>query len=601
MLPTKRAATAVVGFLLLATGSGSFASSFHTQSVASRPSVRNSRSGRPAVPLTSTNDSNDKADTSKNPAADVPRGGGPLNGELIPALPTLKQYRQFALPCLALWVAGPLLSLVDTTFIGLSGPAGQSAQQLAALGPATTFFDGAQYLFAFLNVATTNLYSSARAQAGEDSAKAESVVRTAARVSFKCGLGIMLFLMAFGRPLLKLYIGEQASATPGLLDAATDYVSIRALSLPTSLLLGVLQAALLGSKDSVTPLIAILYSTIVNIAGDYLLVSRLKWGLQGAAIATTCAQWASTAAMIGPARRKLVKDHVLGIFQTKRAVAEGDVTGRAFLSFAAPVLILILGKLAAFGFMTHAAAAVPGQPTPLASHQILMTLLFIVAPFLEVISQTAQTFLPPFLAPARDYTDQQQALDPTYQADQDPRVKEWLTASKKVATSLLGIGITTATVVASIVSLIPAFFGNFITSDTTVQAALQPLAKYLWLGAFFWAPVAVAEGVLLARRELGFLAGVYLVSTALLPPALLRIKFRQGNVTQVWACFAAFQLFRAVCFSSKIWVLPFMKRVLGGNTAQATTPVSPVSPEPPLSPVLPSPVSPSPLSPPQQA
>lgn len=56
----------------------------------------------------------------------------------VPSLPTLAQYRKFAVPCLALWVAGPLLSLVDTSFVGLSGDASQSAQQLAALGPATT-------------------------------------------------------------------------------------------------------------------------------------------------------------------------------------------------------------------------------------------------------------------------------------------------------------------------------------------------------------------------------------------------------------------------------------------------------------------------------
>jgi hypothetical protein len=58
----------------------------------------------------------------------------------MPPLPTLGQYRKFAIPCLALWVAGPLLSLVDTTFVGLSGSASQSAQQLAALGPATTLY-----------------------------------------------------------------------------------------------------------------------------------------------------------------------------------------------------------------------------------------------------------------------------------------------------------------------------------------------------------------------------------------------------------------------------------------------------------------------------
>lgn len=60
--------------------------------------------------------------------------------------------------------------------------------------------------------------------------------------------------------------------------------------MPTSLLLGVVQAACLGAQDSVTPLISIVYSTLVNIVGDYLLVNRLRMGLRGAAIATTLAQ-----------------------------------------------------------------------------------------------------------------------------------------------------------------------------------------------------------------------------------------------------------------------------------------------------------------------
>lgn len=148
-----------------------------------------------------------ESEASKSSSAEnVPRGGADVT-KPPPPLPTLAAYRKFALPCLALWVASPLLSLVDTSFVGLSVDASTSAAQLAALGPATTFFDGSTYLFAFLNVATTNLYSSARAQKGEQSDKAESVVRTAARVGLKCGVGIMLFLFAFSRPLLKLYIG----------------------------------------------------------------------------------------------------------------------------------------------------------------------------------------------------------------------------------------------------------------------------------------------------------------------------------------------------------------------------------------------------------
>jgi len=502
------------------------------------------------------------------------RGGGLMSGRLPtdpPPPPSLSSYRKFALPCFALWVSGPLLSLVDTAFVGLSGSPDRSASQLAALGPATTFFDGATYLFAFLNVATTNLYSSARARSGPDSQAAESVVRTAAQVSVNFGIGLMLFVLACCRPLLRLYIGDKAADTPGLLDAASDYVSIRALSMPTYLLLGVLQAALLGSKDSVTPLVAILYSTIVNVIGDYVLVNQLKWGLQGAAIATTAAQWVATLALVGPARRKLLHTHRLDLWK-KKDNGNGGVSGRAFLGFAAPVLTLILGKLAAFGFMTNAAAAVPGQPTPLASHQVILSLLFFCSPFLEVISQTAQTFLPPYFAPVKDYVTRKKQQDSNYDVATDERAQRWLAAAQKVATQLLGIGMLTAGVVASIMSLIPAEFGNLITSDKVVQGAVKPLAKYLWMGAFFWAPVAVAEGVLLARLELKFLAGVYLLSTAMLPPALLQIKFRQGTVGQVWACFTVFQVFRALCFTGRIWGVPAVQQMFRKKPKAPPTP-----------------------------
>jgi hypothetical protein len=144
---------------------------------------------------------------SSSSAEEFPRGGAALPND-VPDLPTMTSYRKFALPCLGLWVMGPLLSLIDTSFVGLSGTAAQSAEALAALGPATTFIDGSTYLFAFLNVATTNLYSSARAQAGDNSPRSESVVRTAARVSLVCGFILMGLLLTVARPLLAIYIGR---------------------------------------------------------------------------------------------------------------------------------------------------------------------------------------------------------------------------------------------------------------------------------------------------------------------------------------------------------------------------------------------------------
>ncbi len=343
--------------------------------------------------------------------------------------------------------------------------------------------------------------------------------------------------------------------------------------MPTSLLMGVLQAALLGAQDSITPLIAILYSTIFNVVGDYILVNRFHMGLQGASLATLVAQLAGTIALLGPARRRLVKSHNLGLFQRKTqahqdAITNGGVSGRAFLSFAAPVLTLIVGKLAAFGFMTHAAAAVPGQPIPLATHQIILSLFFFVSPFLEVISQTAQTFLPPFIAPLNDYIAAAKMNNPNYQVETDARARPWIQAAFIVAGRLLRIGTSVAAVVATVASAVPAYFGNWITSDVVVQQSVKPLARYLWAGAFLTAPVAVSEGVLLARRELTFLAAVYLLTIALLPPAFLRVKFSGGTVVQVWGVFAVFQLFRAICFGGRIWSGSIRSKVGGSQKTQ---------------------------------
>lgn len=357
-------------------------------------------------------------------------------------------------------------------------------------------------------------------------------------------------------------IGSEAANTPGLLDSAVEYVKIRAFSMPTSLFGGVVQAALLGGQDSVTPLVAILYSTLINVVGDFVLVKHYGMGLRGAAIATLLAQWAATIALVAPASKKLLRDRSFGLVK-KPPLTKGSVSGRSFLGFAAPVLTLILGKLAAFGFLTNSAAGVPGQPTPLASHQIILSLFFFASPFLEVISQTAQSFIPTYLAPVNDHVVKMKSKNPNYDETNDPVLQPWKQSAFDVGTTLLRLGFVSGSIIASLAAMVPAFRGSMLTSDPTLQAAVKPLANYLWLGAFLTAPVAVSEGCLLARRELKFLASVYLVSTALLPPVLLRVKLSGGNVEQLWACFAVFQLFRALCFAGRIWSGPVARRIGG--------------------------------------
>lgn len=61
---------------------------------------------------------------------------------------------KFALPTLCIAITSPLMSLADTSVVGL-----YSEAQLAAMSPATTVCDGIYYMMTFIPVAVTNLVS----------------------------------------------------------------------------------------------------------------------------------------------------------------------------------------------------------------------------------------------------------------------------------------------------------------------------------------------------------------------------------------------------------------------------------------------------------
>ena len=134
-------------------------------------------------------------------------------GSEPPVLPSVGELVRFAVPAYVLWVSGPLLSLVDTAAVGLSAAPAASASQLAALGPATTFCDGATYLFAFLNVATTSLYASAVAA----NTSALSVVQRASKIAISCGVVLTPLVLFSCRRLLSLYIGESVASNSAIL------------------------------------------------------------------------------------------------------------------------------------------------------------------------------------------------------------------------------------------------------------------------------------------------------------------------------------------------------------------------------------------------
>jgi hypothetical protein len=84
------------------------------------------RSISPIISTLQSTDDKDGEESEESSSVDnIPRGGANLK-KPPPVLPTIAQFRKFAVPCLGLWVAQPLLSLVDTACVDVGFPIGGS-------------------------------------------------------------------------------------------------------------------------------------------------------------------------------------------------------------------------------------------------------------------------------------------------------------------------------------------------------------------------------------------------------------------------------------------------------------------------------------------
>ena len=204
---------------------------------------------------------------------------------------------RFFIPTITSLLSSEALSVVDTAVVGRV-----SAAELAALGPATMLSDSTAYVFFWLNVATTSLFASRLASKGAD--EAFDILSDALWVALGCGVGLAFALHSFGPAALAAICGSSASES---LPAATKYLSIRLLGTPAFMASTVLQAACLGTKDSLSPLFVLLVSGSLNLLLDLHLVIGRGMGIGGAAIATLVAQVAQVLMLAIVVQRKRAK------------------------------------------------------------------------------------------------------------------------------------------------------------------------------------------------------------------------------------------------------------------------------------------------------
>lgn len=204
----------------------------------------------------------------------------PLDGEIA----------RIAVPALATMAIDPLMSLVDTAFVGRLGVA-----ELGAVGVSAALFKFSFSMFNFLAKTTTPLVASARVK--QDYEKASRTIAQNLWVAGVAGLVIGVMLATFVRPFVALLVGS-SSVSQSMIEPAVTYVRWRVVAAPAVLINYVCSGAFRGFKDTRTPMYVALLSNVTNLVLDYIMIFNWGMGVAGAALATAISQLVTAGGLI---------------------------------------------------------------------------------------------------------------------------------------------------------------------------------------------------------------------------------------------------------------------------------------------------------------
>ena len=297
-----------------------------------------------------------------------------------------------AIPAFIGMLADPLLSLIDTAYVGKLG-----TNELAALGACTSIFHLAFNAFRATTAATTSLvskYLSISAENGDTlTASAKQVTSTSLWLGCWMGTMVTILLYCFGTHALA---SMGVPSTSSLYPAAKDYLYARLWAAPAVLFIGVAEGAFRGYGDTTIPLLASLVAASLNLILDPLLMFTLGWGVQGAALATAFAQ-CGAALVYG---LKLIQRKMLPP-QKKRSTLFTSISVSAAPS-QIEILRTILGANAAMllkqgslllGWAYATARATRLGPDHVAAHQVGLSVWLVFALILDGIAVAAQVLM----------------------------------------------------------------------------------------------------------------------------------------------------------------------------------------------------------------
>jgi MATE family multidrug resistance protein len=384
--------------------------------------------------------------------------------------PRDKAIAALAIPALGTLAIDPLVSIVDTAWVGRLG-----ASPLASLAIASAVFAAVFSIFNFVHAAVTPLV------AGEvgrgDLRSAGSVATGSIVVALVVGIVIAVIVSLLIGPLIGLFAAEASVA-----EGAEAYLRIRFLALPAVLVAMVGHGVYRGHSDTKTPLVVAVGMNIVNLVLDPILIFGADLGVTGAAWATLIAQ--SIAAgwflvlIFGVNRHRLGTDRRPGSILS---LPIGRIIGAGW-----PMMIRSFALLFAISATTVAASRI--GTVQVAAHQIAMQVWLFLSFVLDSFAIAATALI------GTDLGAQNRA------------------AARDVANRLLALGFVSGVVLSVLVAVTSPFVMSIFSADAGVQANLRSIYPFVVLLQPLTALVYVWDGIGLGASAFKFLAGSMVVA-----------------------------------------------------------------------------------------
>ncbi len=250
-------------------------------------------------------------------------------------------YFKYLLAAFGSALVGAVYTLVDMAVIGqYAGPTGTAA--IALVLPVWSFICSLGIL---TGIGGSVLYSNAKGESGTE--KANAMFSAALIATAVLAVVIWLLMIFFDEPLLR-FMGSDGE----LLDIGLEYLRPLKAAIPVFIFGQMLAAFLRNDNDPGLATFAVVFTSLVNVVGDYVLTFTFDMGVYGAALATTLSNLLSVCIML---------THFFGRKNTLRLVKPAR-------------LIRTCGRIFAIGFSVFFVDLAMGIMTMLYNKRILQLL-----------------------------------------------------------------------------------------------------------------------------------------------------------------------------------------------------------------------------------